>query len=116
MINATGIKKVFYHIIKDRKKFESSNKTIALNMLYVTYNSEKIRHGYISKHNSTRKNQGILLMITDNKIRHYLAVNNLSALFCKIKSKHDGDFYCLNCLNSLRTENNRKHVNACKNA
>ena len=116
MINATGIKKVFYHIIKDRKKFESSHKTIALNMLYVTYNSEKIRHGYISKHNSTRKNQGILLMITDNKIRYYLAVNNLSALFCKIKSKHDGDFYCLNCLNSLRTENNRKHVNACKNA
>ena len=85
-------------------------------MLYVTYNSEKIRHGYISKHNSTRKNQGILLMITDNKIRYYLAVNNLSALFGKIKSKHDGDFYCLNCLNSLRTENNRKHVNACKNA
>ena len=116
MINATGIKKVFYHIIKDRKKFESSNKTIALNMLYVTYNSEKIRHGYISKHNSTRKSQGILLMMTDNKIRYYLAVNNLSALFCKIKSKHDGDFYCLNCLNSLRTENNRKHVNACKNA
>ena len=116
MINATGKKKVFYHIKKDRKKFESSNKTIALNMLYVPYNSKKIRHGYISKHNSTRKNQGILLMITDNKIRYYLAVNNLSALFCKIKSKHDGDFYCLNCLNSLRTENNRKHVNACKNA
>ena len=110
----------------ERKRFSITLKKIGkslnqvikrlLLMLYVPYNSEKIRHEYISKHNSTRKNQGILLMITDNKIRYYLAVNNLSALFCKIKSKHDGDFYCLNCLNSLRTENNRKHVNACKNA
>ena len=73
MINATGKKKVFYHIKKDWKKFESSNETIALNMLYVPYNSKKIRQGYISKHNSTRKNQGILLMITDNKIWYYLA-------------------------------------------
>ena len=73
MINATGKKKVFYHIKKDWKKFESSNETIALNMLYVPYNSKKIRQGYISKHNSTRKNQGILLMITDNKILYYLA-------------------------------------------
>ena len=29
---------------KDWKKFESSNKSIALNILYVPYNTEKIRH------------------------------------------------------------------------
>ena len=38
---------------------------------------------------------------------HYLAViKKLSALLTGITSKHDGDFYCLNCLHSFRTENN----------
>ena len=36
-------------------------------------------------------------------------------LFCKITSKHDGHFFCLNCLNSLRTENKLNHVNGYKN-
>ena len=35
----------------DWEKFESSNKTITLNILYVPYNTEKIKHPYISKHN-----------------------------------------------------------------
>ena len=29
---------------------------------------------------------------------HYLAVDKISALLKGITSKHDGDFYCLNCL------------------
>ena len=63
-----------------------------------------------------RKNQVILLMITDNEKWHYLAVKKLSALYCKITSKHDGDVYCLNCLQSFRTENKLKeHGNVCKN-
>ena len=79
-------------------------------------NSEQIRHVYISKHNSTRENQVILLMITDSKKWHYLVVKKLSALFCKITSKHDGDLYCLNCLHSFSTENKLKeHENVCKN-
>ena len=69
---------------------------IALKISYVPYNSEQIRPAYISKHNSKRENQVILLMITDNEKWHDLAVKKLSALICKIKSKHDGDFYCLN--------------------
>ena len=36
-------------------------------------------------------------MITDGKKWHCLAVKRLSALFKGITSKHDGDFYCLNC-------------------
>ena len=32
----------------------------------------------------------------------------LSALFIGITSKHDGDFYCLNCFCSYSTENNLK--------
>ena len=30
---------------------------------------------------------------------------NLSALLREIDSKHDGDFYCLNCPHYFRTEN-----------
>ena len=58
----------------DCKKFESNNKTIALNVLYIPNKSEEIRHAYISKHNSTLENQLFLLMITDNEKWHYLAV------------------------------------------
>ena len=33
----------------------------------------------------------------------------------RITSKHDGDFYCLNCLHSYRTESKLKqHENVCK--
>ena len=40
----------------------------------------------------------------------------MSALFCKITSKHDGGFYYLNCLHSFRIENKlKKHENVCKN-
>ena len=31
---------------KDWKKFKSNNKPIALNILYVPHNTEKIRHAY----------------------------------------------------------------------
>ena len=36
---------------KDWKKFESNNKTITLNILYVPHNTEKIRHACKSKYN-----------------------------------------------------------------
>ena len=39
---------------------------------------------------------------------HYLAVKKLSALLRGISLKHDGGFYCLNCLHSFRTENKLK--------
>ena len=52
---------------KDWKKFESNNKSIALNILYVPYNTEKIKHAYKSKYNLTRENEVTLLMITDGE-------------------------------------------------
>ena len=40
----------------------------------------------------------------------------LSALLRGVKSKHVGDFYCLNCVHSYRKENKlKKHYNVCKN-
>ena len=60
---------------KDWKKFEQNNKEIALNILFVPHNKKEIRSAYISKYNHKRKNQFILLMITDDGERwHYLVV------------------------------------------
>ena len=76
--------------------------------MYVPHNTEKIRHAYNLKHNLERENQVILLMITDGKKWHYLAVKKLSALFRGISSNHKGDFYCLNCFFSYSAENKLK--------
>ena len=62
------------------RKFEPNNKSVAFNILYIPYITEKIGHAYKSKHNLNRENQVILLMITDGKKWHYLAVKKLSAL------------------------------------
>ena len=37
---------------KDWKKFEQNNKTLALNILYVPYNTKQIKQAYISKYNN----------------------------------------------------------------
>ena len=52
---------------KDWKKFESNNQSIALNILYVPHNTEKIRHAYKSKYDLNRENQVLLFMITDGQ-------------------------------------------------
>ena len=79
-------------------------------------NTKEIRHVYKSKYNLESENQVILLMITDGKKWNYLAVKKLSALLRGITSKHEGDFYCLNCFHSFRTENKlKKHKNVCEN-
>ena len=47
-------------------------------------------------------------MITDGKKWHYLAVKSLSALLRRITSKHDRDFYGLNCFHWYSTKNKLK--------
>ena len=55
------------------------------------------------------------MIITDGKKLHYLAAKILSALLRGITSKHDGDFYCLNCLHLFRTKDKlEEHENVCK--
>ena len=51
---------------KDWKKFECDNE-VALNILYVPYNTKKINIAYKSKNNLTRERQMILLMISDGQ-------------------------------------------------
>ena len=103
--------------IDDWKTFEKNNLTIALNIWYIK--EKEIYPAYVSKHNSTREKQIILLMIPNKEKEgrwHYFAVKKLSTLLHGITSKHKGDFYCLNCLHSFRTENKFKsQEKVCKN-
>ena len=100
---------------KDWKKFQQNNETIALNILFVPYNTEQTKQAYISKYNNKLDNQVILLMITDGKSsdgveKYYLAVKKFSALLRGITSNHNGDFYCLSCLHSYRTKETLKNM------
>ena len=52
---------------KDWNKFELNNKNVALNILYVPYNTKKIEIAYKSKYNLIRDNQIILLMISNGE-------------------------------------------------
>ena len=90
--------------LKDWKKFEQNNKNIALSILYVSYNIEKTEPDYISKYNSKRDNQVVLLKIADKEKWHCLAVKSISKLLNGLTSNHNEDFYCLNCFHSYRTE------------
>ena len=100
---------------EDWKKFELNNE-VALNILYAPHNTRKIHVAYKSKHNLTRENQIILLMITDGEKWHYLTVKNLSGVLRGITSNHAGDFYCLNCFSAYSTKNKfEAHKKICEN-
>ena len=87
-----------------------------MNTLFVPHNKKTISLAYKSKYNHKRKNQVILLMITDGEKWHGLVVRSLSALFRGITSSNNGDFYCLNCFHSYRTHNKlKKHERVCNN-
>ena len=62
------------------ENFEQENNSIALNVLFVSYNSEEIKLAYKSNYNK-RKNQVILLMINNEANNsYYFGVKNMSEL------------------------------------
>ena len=82
------------------------------------HNTKTINLTYKSKYNRKRENQVVLLMITNGEPWHYIAlkgvrtddgfnrpIRSLSIIFRGITAYHHGDFYCLNCLHSFRTDN-----------
>ena len=97
--------------------------------MFVPHNEKTINLAYKSKYNYKRKNQVVLLMITNGKKWHYIALKSeptddgfnpptksLFKLLRGITSSHDGDFYCLNCLHSFRTDNAlKRHERLCDN-
>ena len=103
--------------IKDWKRSEKNNETTALNILFVSHEEKTANLACKSKYNRERKNQVFLLTITNGEKLHYTALTieptedgfnrptkSLSKLFRGITSNHIGDFYCLNCLHSFRTD------------
>ena len=101
---------------KDWKKIELNNESIALNILYVPHKTGKIHLAYKSKHNLTRENQVVLLMINNGEKWHYTAVTRLSGLFRGIPSNHNGDFYCLNCFRVYTKKDKLEaHKKICEN-
>ena len=86
-------------------------------------NHKNIYPSYVSKLNSERESQIILLKSSDNEKLHYLEVTKLSALLRVIKSEHEGKFYFLNCLNFFKKINQtwttwksmKKIYSICKN-
>ena len=95
--------------IDDWKTFEKNDATIVLNNLYI---KEKVLCPTNISKNKTR------IMKNDSKQRKgrmaSFCSNKPSTLIRGIKSsKLDGNFYCLNCLHSFRTENKLEKV--CKN-
>ena len=52
---------------KDWNKFELNNKDVALNILYIPFNTKKIEIAYKSKYHLVRDNQIILLMISNGE-------------------------------------------------
>ena len=68
---------------------------------------------YISEYNSKHEKQVILLMIPNKEGLDYLSVKKLSELLREIRSKHVGDFYCLNCLHLFRTKNELENKDFC---
>ena len=100
---------------KDWKKFECNNE-VALNILYVPYNTKQINIAYKSENNLTQKRQIILLMNSDGQKWHYLVVKNLSRLLRGITPNHKEDFYYLNYFHSYRTKNKLDaHKKICEN-
>ena len=97
--------------------------------MFVPHNEKTINLAYKSKYNRKRENQVVLLMITNGEKWHYIAlksertddgfnrpIRSLSRLFRGITWSHCGDFYCLNCLHSFRTDNAlKKHEGLCDN-
>ena len=61
----------------------------------------------MSKHNSNRGKQIIVLIILNGKGQHYNKVKRLPELLRGMMLRHHGDFCCLNSLHSFRTENQK---------
>ena len=100
------------------KAFEKYNDNIALNIFCYVNKENEIRPVFISKNNKTRKYHANLPMISNEKgtIWHYTAIKIIPALLHGITSKHNGDYFCLNCFRSYGTAKKlAEHEDLCNN-
>ena len=108
-------------------------KDVSINILYVPPNTKTINLAYKSEYNRKHENKVVLSMTTNDKQSdkidkwHYIAlksVNTDNGFNRPIRSlsrfrgitSNNGDFYCLGCLHSFRTDNAlKKHEILCNN-
>ena len=64
---------------------------------------EEIYPAYVWKHNLNWEKQVIFLLIPNRNKWHYLAVKELLEILRGIASKNNGNFYCLNYLQTWIT-------------
>ena len=84
---------------RDCKNFEQNNKSIALNVLFTSQNSEEIVLVYKSKHNFKRENNVLLLMSNDDGKYYYFAVKSKLELYSSewLRSKKESITNGENC-------------------
>ena len=85
-------------------------------MFCYAHKENEIMPLFISKNSKTGKYHENLMMISNDKgtIWHYTATKSIPALLRGITSKHNVDFYCLDCFRSYRTaEKLAEHEQLC---
>ena len=96
------------------EKIEQNNKSIALNVLFISQNSEEITLVYKLEHNFERENKVILLMINDNAEKYYyFAVNSKLELYSSewFKNKKEAIINGDNCFqNALNDALNYQNI------
>ena len=70
--------------LKYRNKFQTNNKAVTLNVLFLPSSSDGLEN---------YENQVIVVMVTDGEKWHYLAVKSLPQLLHGITSKHNDYHY-----------------------
>ena len=109
--NWDGIK--YSSKIDDRKTSKKIHLTSTFNVSYIK--EREICPAYISLiHSDSEKSIIFLMFPNEEKGWHCIAVKTLPALLRGRKSKHQGDFYCLNCLYSFGTKNKLKNKYLCR--
>ena len=96
---------------RDIKRFESRNE-ITINIL-----AFKCKKVYICRKRKEYDRVPNLMLITDQKNKHYVAIKSLRRLLSRQNSKHkESQHFCLNCLQGFREKKSRdEHYVYCRN-
>ena len=95
----------------DWKKFKKNNATIAFNVSHAK--KEKVYLAYVSKHNSNREKQVIILMTSNGEGWLYITVKKLPALLREITSKYHVVFFVWIFFILLQEETNGNLIKKC---
>ena len=94
---------------KDISKFEFRNQ-VSINLLAI-----EGKQIYICRKGGNHERIINLMIISENKRKHYVAIKSLSRLLSSENTKHKGkEYFCMNCLQGFKEESSRdKHVGYC---